>query len=364
MLGSVSSSRLHGLDRGLEASLNARFVSFRRAVLRPPILALLLAALVPGPARPASAPAPPSWQEFPALYRLWIDGDAVRARSGADSIGQVQVVAFDAAANRWSRPVAAEPSARDSARLDQVLVFNGGLFDQFPATGQIDLGDGFVLARRDTGFALLDHGTDVGWPVVTWDELDKWGKEIRLGLPRDFPGDQLVMLKEQNRLKNVPGPYVRIGDTLWFGLAGGFAAAEGQLGGLVAYDTKTKSFRVVRHKFIVDVAVTRLIAVDGELWIGTGRFAPAWLEGLRGMLLHRPGRNEWRQFSPDNSRISGDLVYDAAAVGRHLWVTTNGGISRYDLDRKLWSSWYWRRASDGGFELGRDQPLEMPVGFE
>jgi hypothetical protein len=335
-------------------------------VVHPLALALLLALLA---ARPAPA-ADREWQEFPQLGTLAIEDGVVRARTGPDSTGHLQVVTYDARTNRWSRPVSEPPRmtagfARERPRLDQVLVFNGGLFDQFAPEDRIELGDGFVLARSDTGYALIEGGVDRGWPIVSEEELDKWGKEVRLGLPRDYPEDQLRALLAQGRLKNVPGPFARVGGVLWFGLAGGFAGSEGQFGGLVAYDIAEKAFRVVRHKFIADVAVTRLLPVGDELWIGTGRFASARLEGLRGMLLHRPKRREWRQFAPENSRISGDLVYDAAPLGRHLWVTTNQGVSRYDLERRLWSSWYWHRAGDGGgYELTRQRPVDLAGEFD
>ena len=326
---------------------------------------MLAAALLAAPAPAFAAERP--WQDFPALVSLSVDGGVVRARTGPDSTGRPLVVAYDPAARRWSRPRpdegAPEPSA-DTRRLDQVLVFNGGLFDQFPERDHLDLGQGFELARRDTGYALIDHGVDRGWPAVNEDDVDKWGKEVRLGLPRDFPEEELRTLLARGRLKNVPGPFARVGNALWFGLAGGFAASEGQLGGLVVYDPDDGGFRVVRHKFIADVAVTRLVPVGDELWIGTGRFAASRLEGLRGMLLYRPKRREWRQFAHENSRISGDLVYDAAPLGRHLWATTEQGVSRYDLERRLWSSWYWHRADDGGFELTRERPVDLAGEFE
>jgi hypothetical protein len=326
----------------------------------PLVVSFLLALL---PARPTAA-ADRDWQEFPTLVSLSIVDGVVHARTGPDSSGHVLEVTHDPETRRWSRiaPIAVESTAPEARRLDQVLVFNGGLFDQFSDQDRIDLGGGFVLARSDTGFALLDHGTNRGWPMVTEQDLDRWGSEVRLGLPRDYPEDQLRILLAQGRLKNVPGPFVRVGDALWFGLAGGFAGSEGQLGGLVVYDIPLGTFRVVRHKFIADVAVTRLLAVGDELWIGTGRFASSRLEGLRGMLLHRPKRREWRQFAPENSRISGELVYDALAEGRYLWVTTNQGISRYDLTRRLWSSWYWHR-DDDGFELTRERPVDLAREF-
>jgi hypothetical protein len=318
-------------------------------------------------AYPAPAAAARDGQELPSLITLVSIGDGVvRASTGPDSADHVLAVTFDPGTKRWSRPalIAGESTgAPTTKRLDQVLVFNGGLFDQFRDKDRIDLGDGFVLAKSDTGFALLDHGTNRGWPMVTEDDLDRWGSEVRLGLPRDYPEDQLRILLAQGRLKNVPGPFARVGEQLWFGLAGGFAGSEGQLGGLVVYDIPLGTFRVVRHKFIADVAVTRLLAVGDELWIGTGRFASSRLEGLRGMLLHRPKRREWRQFAPQNSRISGELVYDALAEGRHLWVTTNQGVSRYDLTRRLWSSWYWHRDADSGFELTRERPVDLAREF-
>jgi hypothetical protein len=188
-------------------------------------------------------------------------------------------------------------------------------------------------------------------------ELERHGLRVRLGLPREDPEGQLFTLFATGRLRNVPGPFARTPGTLWFGLAGGFTSGEGQLGGLVAYDVATRSFRVIRHKFIVDAAVTRLLVVDDELWIGTGRYGPRRREGLRGLLLFRPKRREWRQFSPENSRISGNLVQDVVPLGKHLWVTTDQGVSRYDTERRLWDSWYWHTARDGaGFRLNEDLP--------
>jgi hypothetical protein len=357
------------LDRALEASLNANPLiprRPRRRSRRPLAAALFLAVFALSPAahppRPAGA-AERDWKDFPSLVTIAFEGGTMRARTGPDSSGQVLAVTFDPEEKRWSRPVV-QAAPPEGERLDQVLVFNGGLFDQFPRE-RIDLGGGFTLARSDTGFALFDQDENRGWPIVTEDDVDRWGKEVRLGLPRDYPEDQLRTLLYQGRLRNVPGPFVRLGNVLWFGLAGGFAGSEGQLGGLVAYDVAEKTFRVVRHKFIADVAVTRLLAVGDELWIGTGRFAPSRLEGLRGMLLYRPKRSEWRQFAPENARISGDLVYDATSSGRHVWVTTNQGISRYDLERRLWSSWYWHPADDGpGHELTRERPVDLAGEFD
>ncbi len=316
-----------------------------------------------------SGAAPRDWSDFPALLTLLANtGGGVSARTAPDSAGTSWSVRWDVAAKRFSAlspdGTSTAPAASSTPRLDQVLVFNGGLFDQFSGRDTLDLGDGFALVHRDSGYALLDHGTDKGWPAVTEDDVSKWGKEVRLGLPRDFPEDQLHTLFDQGRMRNVPGPFVRLGDTLWFGLAGGFTAGEGQLGGLVAYDVPSGTFRVVRHKFMVDVAVTRLLAVGNELWIGTGRYSSSRLEGLRGMLLYRPQRKEWRQFGLDNSRISGDLVYDALPLGRDIWVTTNQGISRYDLDRHLWSSWYWHAAHGGGYELTQERPVDMAGEFD
>ena len=328
----------------------------------PFIASLLLALVAPHP----TAAADRDWQEFPALISLSVVDGVVHARTGPDSSGHVLEMIHNPKTRRWSRSelvVGEATGAPEPKRLDQVLVFNGGLFDQFRDRDRIDLGGAFVLAKSDTGFALLENGENRGWPIVTEGDLDRWGSEVRLGLPRDYPEDQLRILLATGRLTNVPGPFVRVGDQLWFGLAGGFAGSEGQLGGLVVYDIRERSFRVVRHKFIADVAVTRLLAVGDELWIGTGRFASSRLGGLRGLLLHRPKRREWRQFSPENSRISGDLIDDALAEGRHLWVTTNQGISRYDLDHRLWSSWYWHRDDDGGFELTRERPVDLAREF-
>jgi ligand-binding sensor domain-containing protein len=97
----------------------------------------------------------------------------------------------------------------------------------------------------------------------------------------------------------------------------------------------------------------------GEVWIGTARFGENAIEGITGLILHRPARNEWRQFSRRNSRISGDLVWDIAEDSNALWVTTDRGISRYGWDSKNFSSWYWHKAKGGGWTLTSKPPGEL-----
>jgi hypothetical protein len=203
-------------------------------------------------------------------------------------------------------------------------------------------------------------GVDLGWPRVTDEDIDDWAGEVRLGLPRDYPADRLRVLLLQKRLQNDPGPTIFALGKRWFAIAGGFTGGDGQLGGLVAFDSTTATFAVTRHALLVDAAVTRLYARGDALWIGTARYGPMSIEGMNGLLLYRPARREWRQFSVRNSRISGDIVWDMAANGDHLWVTTNAGVSRYDLARKLWTSWYWNAAKDGaGYELRNRPPGDL-----
>lgn len=309
------------------------------------------------------------WHAFPPLTSIEIETSEstrstfIRARTAPDSSGQALRVAFLEKTGTWERP-ALVPVNEPGRRLDQVLVFAGGLFDQFAGQPTIDLGSGFTLARRDTGYALLENGEDRGWPAVTEDEVDRWGGEVRLGLPREFPEDRLHQLLAMGRLKNVPGPAVVTENGVWFGLAGGFSGGDGQFGGLVVFDRRDRTFHVLRHKYMVDAAVTRLLIVGDDVWMGTGRFGPVSIDGLRGVVLFRPNKREWRQFAPDNSRISGDLVFDLATDGRMLWATTNQGVSRYDRMRRLWTSWYWHPAKDGkGFELTDVLPTDVAEEF-
>ena len=292
---------------------------------------------------------------------MWIDGGIVRAATDPDTTGQSWIVQFDPKERAWTRPAAGPPAPLAATKADtlaDVRVFSGGLFDKFPQS-EIALGGGYALVRGDTTIALTKDGKWVGWPTVGDHDIERWAREIRQGMPTLDPNERLWQLFAEGRLKNVPGPFVRMGSKLWFGLAGGFASGDGQLGGLVSYDTTSGEFEVVRHKFIVDAAAICLFARDEELWIGTGRFGPQKLEGIRGLVLYRPERNEWRLFSATNSRISGDLVWDIAPDGRHLWVTTDRGVSRYDLDRHLWDSWYWHPTDGGGFELTTRRPENL-----
>ena len=305
-------------DRALEASLSTIHLSPSRSRRRFPLplaAALVLAALSPvaSPPRLAAA-AERDWKDFPSLVSIEFEGDVLRARTGPDSSGQVLVVTFDAKENRWSPPVAQAPLP-DRERLDQVLVFNGGLFDQFSTRERLDLGGGFTLAKSDTGFTLFDKEENRGWPTVSEDDIDRWGKEVRLGLPRDYPEDQLRTLLYQGKLRKCPARSSTSGTSCGSASRAGRRAARASSAGSSPTTWREKTFRVVRHKFIADVAVTRLLSVGGELWIGTGRFASSRLEGLRGMLLYRPKRNEWRQFAPENTRISGDLVTTRPAPG-------------------------------------------------
>ena len=320
----------------------------------PILLSLALASRAAG--APSGAPDPP---DPPALTRLVIEGDAVRAATEADSAGQSAWVTFDRKTQRWSAPAPGPaPVLTHADSLGGVRVFDGGLFDKFRGE-TIDLGGGATLAKSDSGFALVQDGTDAGWPAVTEKDVLSWAGKVRQGLPRDYPEARVQQLFDEHRLHNEPGPTAVLGTVRWFGLKGGFTGGQGQLGGLVAYDPAKRSFEVRRHYLLVDASVTRLFARGEDLWIGTGRFGERDLEGITGLILYRPARGEWRQFSTRNSRISGDLVWDIADAPDGLWVTTDRGVSRYDPAAKRWASWYWHAGKDGLFTLTSEPPGEL-----
>ncbi len=301
------------------------------------------------------------WHAFPVLTTILLDDDRVRVATEPDSTGRPLWVEFDPAKNAWSRPTHGDVAPPGDS-LAGVRVFDGSLFDRYTSATEIPLGDGFMLARRDTGTALVrvSDGADLGWPRVTETDVDDWAGQVRLGLPRDYPADRLRLLLMQDRLRNEPGPTIRAGALRWFAIAGGFTGGEGQLGGLVAFDSETGRFTVTRHDLLVDATVTRLYAHKDALWIGTARYGPTSIEGGNGLVLYRPARREWRQFSVRNSRIAGDIVWDMAGDDRSLWVATNEGMSRYDLARKLWSSWYWNAMKNGpGYELRNRPPGDL-----
>jgi len=320
-----------------------------RRVLRPLLAAMLLAS------QAVAAHA----EDPPALTRLDIRNDVVRAATDPDSTGRSLWVTWDRKANRWSAPVPEAPPVLTHAdSLGAVRVFDGGLFDKFGGT-VLPLEDGTVLAKSDTGFAFTLGAEDLAWPSVTPEDVDEAGGKIRQGLPRDFPEERLYQLLGQHRLFNEPGPTVRAGDTRWFGLKGGFTGGVGQIGGLLSYDFAKKQWDVERPFLLVDASVTRLYVRQGEVWIGTARFGESAIEGITGLILYRPARDEWRQFSRRNSRISGDLVWDIAEDSNALWVTTDRGISRYGFDSKNFSSWYWHPTKAGGWTLTSKPPGEL-----
>ena len=318
--------------------------------------ALLLSLPAAVPAARADVPA-----EIPALTRLEITGDIVRAATDPDSTGHSLWVTFDRKANRWSiSATGPAPVVSHTDSLASVRVFDGGLFDKFGGN-TLSLGDGYSLARRDSGFAFLRDadGVEIGWPSVTEEDIQEAGGKVRQGLPRDFPEERLRQLLDQHRLLNEPGPTVRSGDVRWFGLKGGFAGGSGQMGGLLSYDLAESRFKIRRPFHLVEASVTRLFARKDEIWIGTARFGENAITGITGLILFRPARNEWRQFSRRNSRISGDLVWDIAEDSNALWVTTDRGVSRYGFDSKNWSSWFWRPVKGGGWMLASKPPGDL-----
>lgn len=324
-------------------------------MIRRAVWPLLAATLLAFP-RPARADSPP---DVPALTHLAIEGDQVRAATDPDSAGRSLWVAYDRKANRWSAPVQGpSPALTREDSLSSVRVFDGGLFDKFGGT-TLALGDGTTLAKRDSGFTYEADGVDLGWPTVTEKDIDEAGGKIRQGLPRDYPEERLRQLLDRHLLKNEPGPTERLGDVRWFGLKGGFAGGVGQMGGLVGYDFSRKRWTVKRPFLLVDASATKLHARKGEVWIGTARFGESSIEGITGLILYRPERNEWRQFSSRNSRISGDLVWDIAEDSNALWVTTDRGVSRYGWDSKNWSSWYWRKQKDASWALSSKPPGDL-----
>ena len=328
---------------------------FRRNSLIRRVPRLALAAFLLACAAPLARAVP----EAPALTRIDIRNDVVRAATDADSAGQVQWVTWDRKGNRWSKPAPGPaPTLTRTDSLAGVRVFDGGLFDKFGGT-TLPLDDGTVFAKQDTGFSWTFQGADLGWPSITPEEVDDAGGKIRQGLPRDFPEERLYQLLGQHRLFNEPGPTVRTGDVRWFGLKGGFTGGVGQIGGLLSYDFARKKWTKHRTFLLVDASITRLYARKGELWIGTARFGESSIEGITGLILFRPERGEWRQFSIRNSRISGDLVWDISEDSNALWVTTDRGISRYGFESKNWSSWYWHPAKTGGWELTSKPPGEL-----
>ena len=331
-----------------------------RIALRPlaaafALIPCLALALWPIPARAQAD------SDVPALTRLVIQGDAVRAATDPDSAGIALWVTYDRKTRRWSPPASGPAPVQSHVdSLAGVRVFEGGLFDKFRGSA-IALGDGYTLTRGDSGFALLrEDGTNLGWPAVTEKDVNAWAGKVRQGLPRDYPEERVRELLDHGRLRNVPGPTMRSRNVRWFGLQGGFTGGEGQLGGLVSYDTDKGQYGVHRHFLLVDASVTRIFAREHEVWIGTARFGERALEGISGLILFRPERNEWRQFSRRNSRIAGDLVWDIAEDDGGLWVTTDRGVSRYGFESKNWTSWYWRRAPDGsGYTLSSKPPGDL-----
>src|SRR5690349_24980041 len=73
--------------------------------------------------------------EAPALTRIDIRNDVVRAATDPDSAGQVQWIAWDRKSGKWSKPAPGPaPVLTRTDSLAGVRVFDGGLFDKFGGT--------------------------------------------------------------------------------------------------------------------------------------------------------------------------------------------------------------------------------------
>lgn len=171
---------------------------------------------------------------------------------------------------------------------------------------------GFEFRLSDEGkYVLFDpEGRAQDLPPIATKEIDRWYRDICYGV---VWSDNLLKKKEEllellrtGQMTNQAGSFVARGDSVWVGLDGGFSEGLGTLGGLAVYDLSTKRWRLIRHALLIEHAVSSVMFVEQEIWLGTlhaGEYASSSQSGL---VLYNPDTGHWHNLNKQNSRNRGE----------------------------------------------------------
>jgi hypothetical protein len=198
---------------------------------------------------------------------------------------------------------------------------------------------------------LVQQGLDfrlhtLPWP--SWADVDSWLVALEGRAPyQEAPGYLREVYGDRPPAARL-GPHAESDGRLFFGLQGGFAE-EGAFGGLAIFDLDAESWHVLRPSQLLAAPVTDVIPDPnrGTLWIGSA-----------GLLRFDLQDCTWDAFTTENSGIAGDTVWWLRWTLDGIWISTENGLSRFDLEDEIFSNFLWSPASEGSsplaFELMAD----------
>jgi hypothetical protein len=209
---------------------------------------------------------------------------------------------------------------------------------------------------------LVQEGLDFrlhAMPRPSWAEVDVWAGALRSGVPVPGAGPFLHWLYGERPPVSRLGPYAESDGRLFFGLYGGFSEGEGAFGGLAIFDLDTESWDVLRPPQLLDATVTEVVPAGDTLWIGTVHPGEYGVYPASGLLRFDLQDCTWTGFTTENSDLAGDLVWWLRWTSDGLWISTENGLSRLDLEDGSFRNFLWSPAPAGSpiaFELTADTP--------
>jgi hypothetical protein len=211
---------------------------------------------------------------------------------------------------------------------------------------------------------LVQEGLDFrlhAVPQPSWADVDGWAGALRSGVPAPGAEPYLRAAHEERPPVSRLGPYALSNGRLFFGLQGGFTEGEGGFGGLAIFDLDAESWDVLRPVQLREAAVTDVVPDPnrGTLWIGTVHYGEYGPYPASGLLRFDLQDCTWTGFTTENSGLAGDMVWWLRWTSDGLWVSTENGLSRLDLEDGSFRSFRWSPAAAGSpiaFELKADSP--------
>jgi hypothetical protein len=232
-----------------------------------------------------------------------------------------------------------------------------------------ELGIGDVVYQvMPLGLLRIERGHyEVFQPPLTEDQVRELAPGIEYGVPSGGGAEFVLNEFRERRTPAVLGPFVRIGDRVYFALQGGFRETTGSIGGLAAFELGDRTWRVHRPRSLVEVYVTEMLVLEGKLWLGTAHQSEGGTVGLSGLVRFDPESDDFRSYVPESSPIAGELVWmvrqysadylrlEEAALRRSLWLGTDLGLNRFTPESNAWESWVWEKLPDSNNGL----PFEL-----
>ncbi len=233
----------------------------------------------------------------------------------------------------------------DSGRWDQsVQVRLSGrhiVFDNYVEVEAFDMKREKWVPPSDTSTRIAPR-VETGYKVEGWTfTVQKADKAIK----RDFPAPSPWTYK---RLVGIPqdfsslnaciGPRLEIGKRVFFIID--YYGGEGStgVGGVGLFDVSSQRFGVLRHDLLNTSSAGFIEAAGDTLIVATGHNWEYGLYGCSGLVLVNMKTGAVANVPAHSPLLSGTRFYAMRRVGHTLWLTTENGITGWDMEFGRWFS--------------------------